>query len=97
MFDKGETDLAWKDLYKKWDKQSSPSVPYCYNLKKIAGIGICETDSQWYNFGFCSISCLFEASDEEKERGALWKMEADYYDTEISTADEFYSKHLSLP
>ena len=97
VFDKGETDLAWKDLYKKWDKQSSPSVPYCYNLKKIAGIGICETDSQWYNFGFCSISCLFEASDEEKERGALWKMEADYYDTEISAADEFYSKHLSLP
>ena len=98
VFDKGETDSAWKAQYKNWDKQSSSSVPYCYNLERVAGIGICETDSQWYNFGFCSISCLFEdPSDTDKEKGALWKMKADYYDTEISAADEFYSKHLSLP
>lgn len=98
VFDKGETDSSWQDLYRKWDRQSSPSVPYCYNLKKVAGIGICETESQSYNFGFCSISCTFnDPSDTEKENGALWKMDADYYDTEISAADEFYSKHLSLP
>ena len=98
VFDKGETESAWKAQYKNWDKQSSSSVPYCYNLERVAGIGICETDSPWYNFGFCSISCLFEdPSDTDKEKGALWKMKADYYDTEISAADEFYSKHLSLP
>ena len=41
-------------------------IQTCYNLNKVAKVGICETfEDKPYNWGFCSRSCRF-AHDSER-------------------------------
>ena len=93
VFDYDENAPYWRDLYRNWNKQSSPNVQYCYNLKRLEQYGICETESEWYNFGFCSMSCGVPCQGQSWEH--YWEMTADYYEDLINpenNGDEAFGK-----
>ena len=95
VFDDDEKEEDWGEKFRKWfqNRQSSPTVQHCYNLHRLGRWGICETESSWYNFGFCSSSCVL--SDPYLR---FWMdMEAYYYENEISANDGYQSKHPQLP
>ena len=83
----------WGKEYRNWEKDPVmfPNVPYCYNLDRLEEFGICETEDQTYNFGFCSPSCLLHhISDLHKEKRyrKQWELKAKYHeDTDL--LDEF--------
>ena len=83
VFENDVTD--WVQEYQKWEK--SPfmfsNVTYCYNLRRLETFGICETDDQTYNFGFCSPSCHIHDRDEIKRDSRYrkqWELKAIYYE-----------------
>ena len=88
----------WEERYADWEKGMSPNVAYCYNLEKLAEFGICETDSQLYNFGFCSPGCqlLHSQWDDRVKPNEryYWELRADFYDSKIDEDDAIHSKHL---
>ena len=86
----------WEERYAEWEKGMSPNVAYCYNLEKLAEFGICETDNQLYNFGFCSPGCQplqWDDGERPNER-YYWELRADFYDSKIDEDDAIHSKHL---
>ena len=95
VFDDDENEKDWEEKFRKWfrNRESSPTVQYCYNLHRLGRWGICETENPEYNFGFCSSSCVL--SDPYFK---FWMdMEAYYYENEISANDGYQSKHPQLP
>ena len=82
VFDEGESKSDWAKLYTDWEKTGFPNVPYCYNLTSLAEFGICETDSEVYNFGFCSPSCLLEDPfDDDDRKRDYWEVKGIYRKT----------------
>ena len=103
VFDKDEQDSeSFEDMYYKWRSlfEQDPSVSYCYNLKRLAQWGLCETlgDSNsykiGYNFGFCSSSCKLKGSgpfkNGEKEIQYL-EFKANYHETWDDKLDDYES------
>ena len=92
VFNKPENLVDWDKEFFDWEKQPSPDIPYCYNLKKVAKYGICETESDKYNFGFCSSSCLKKHPlDFDGRKRFYWELKAEYRET-MDKEDEFNSK-----
>ena len=93
VFDDDDKVKDWREKYRKWDRQSSPNVPYCYNLHRLHR-GICETEDPLYNFGFCSSSCVLPNPVFK-----FWMdMKADFHDNDWYSATEGeQSKHRQLP
>ena len=89
---KGGKILDWRDQYRNWDKLTSPNVPYCYNLKRLAQYGMCETESKWYTFGFCSRSCVFDVPYDDERADFYWELKANYYEALPHATDKFYGK-----
>ena len=99
VFDKdGEDTESLEEKYNKWKGQVAPTVPYCYNLKRLAQWGICETlgNVNSYNFGFCSSSCKFKGTapfqDGNNEIQFL-EFKATYHETWDDTNDDWQSKY----
>ena len=100
VLDKDGKDIeSLEEKYNKWKGQVAPTVPYCYNLKRLAQWGICETlgNVNSYNFGFCSSSCKFKGTapfqDGNNEIQFL-EFKATYHETWDDTNDDWQSKYF---
>ena len=107
VFDNDEKVTDWKEVYWNWKThrigKHSPDVPYCYNLRKLYNwhsntkFGICETDNDIYNFGFCSPSCKEnQPFSDPTRKGYYWKMDAKYYEFLDDTFNVFKSKFIKI-
>ena len=100
VLDKGEKDMNLKEKYNEFKTQTirnskGAPVPYCYNLNRLAAWGICETESDVYNFGFCSSSCKVKRILPVKVNKKIiqyFELTADYHETWEDTKDELHSK-----
>ena len=92
VFNKHENVIDWEKEFFDWEKQPSPDIPYCYNLKKVAKYGICETENDKYNFGFCSSSCIkINPFDSGWRKRLYWELKAEYRE-DVDKGDKYHSK-----
>ena len=102
VLDKEDKDTNLREKYNEFKTQTiinskGAPVPYCYNLKRLAKWGVCETEYDVYNFGFCSSSCKLKGKAPfqiNKKLVQYLELTADFHEHWNDADDDYHSKYL---